>query len=98
MNIQFAFALGDEVQCRVTGYKGIVVGLTTWLYGCKRITVQSQKKKDFKPVDAMVFDEGALRLLKENAIAVDKVQVATNPGGPREDSGRTTHSAERSPR
>lgn len=96
--IEFVFAHGDEVEDKVTGYKGIVIGLTSWLFGCKRITVQSQERKDHQPVSALVFDEGTLRLVRARVIEIDPVQVASNPGGPDEDVSRNPAPAEMSPR
>ena len=61
--MRFLHELGVHVRDRVTGYKGIVIGRTEWLYGCRRYTVQSQEMKDGKPVDSMSFDEDALEVL-----------------------------------
>ena len=49
--------LGDRVKDRITGYQGIVVAITYWLNKCTRITVQSEKLKDEKPVDSSTFDD-----------------------------------------
>ena len=56
--------LGDKVKDTVTGYQGIAIGATTWLHGCRRITVQSQELKDGKPVEAVTFDEPQLTVVK----------------------------------
>ena len=40
--------LGDEAQDAVTGFKGIVVAETRWLYGCNRFTLQPAVGKDGK--------------------------------------------------
>jgi hypothetical protein len=29
--------LGDKVKDRITGLEGIAIGVTTWLYGCRRV-------------------------------------------------------------
>ena len=63
-------ALGDKVKDRITGYTGIVVARTDWLYGCTRFSVQSSELKDGKPIEAEWFDEKALD------------ETAEEPGGP----------------
>jgi hypothetical protein len=32
--------LGDRVRDRMTGFSGIAIAITEWLYNCRRITVQ----------------------------------------------------------
>lgn len=72
----FLFELNSEVKDKVTGYKGVIVARTEWLYGCRRYTVQSQEMKDGKPVDAMGFDEAALEV-----IVAAKKHVMQKTGG-----------------
>lgn len=52
--------LGDLVRDRVTGYTGIVVGITEWLYGGRQIGVQSRYLLGAKPQDPVWFDEGRI--------------------------------------
>ena len=52
--------LGDRVTHGVTGYTGIVIGKTEWIYGCIRFGVQSETLKDGKPLEAQWFDEQEL--------------------------------------
>lgn len=59
----FKHELGTKVRDRITGFKGIVIGRTEWLYGCRRYTVQATELKDGKPVEGMGFDEDALEPL-----------------------------------
>ena len=69
--------LGDEVRDKVTGFKGIVMGITEWLYGCRRITVQPKLDKDGKIVDPQAFDEDAIEVIKP------KIKKSSNrTGGP----------------
>ena len=35
--------LGDTVKDKISGFTGVVVARTEWLYGCIRLAVQSQK-------------------------------------------------------
>lgn len=57
--------VADEVQDRITGFKGIAIARTEWLNGCVRLTVQPQELKDGKPIDAQAFDEEQLALLEK---------------------------------
>lgn len=74
-------ALGDKVKDKVTGYTGIVIGWHQWLYGCARLTVQSQSLKDGKPIDNQTFDEPQLELVKSAKVKVKPEHRIT--GGPR---------------
>lgn len=58
--------LGDTVKDKVTGFKGIAIGHTTWLFGCSRITVQPQGvTKEGRTFDTQSFDEPQLELVKK---------------------------------
>jgi hypothetical protein len=52
--------LGDKVTDSITGFSGIAVARTEYLYGCVRITVQPTELRDGKPQDADYFDEQRL--------------------------------------
>lgn len=71
--------LGDYVQDTVTGFKGVAVARTQWLYGCSRINIQPKIDKDGKLGDTISFDEPSLIILKK------KVQgkIDNTTGGPR---------------
>lgn len=73
--------LGDKVKDPVTGFTGIVVARTEWLYGCTRINVQPAVDKDGKMVEINSFDEPQLIVLKEGAIKVEKKEEKET-GGP----------------
>ena len=51
--------LGDRVKDKVTGFEGIAVARTEWLYGCIRIEVQAKVKTNGEIEDARMFDEGS---------------------------------------
>lgn len=80
---KFGIELGVQARDKVTGYTGIVVGRTEWLYGCFRYTVQSQELKDGKPVEPMGFDEDALEVV--GASIAEPIKAV---GGPRDDAKR----------
>ncbi len=52
--------LGDKVKDPITGFKGVAVGRTTYLYGCVRISVQGPVDKDGNVPDWLTFDEPQL--------------------------------------
>jgi len=67
--------LGDEVQDLVTGYKGIAVGITQWLYGCKRVSVQGRvPKAGGVAPDNINIDEPQCKILKKA-----KVKISDEP-------------------
>jgi len=59
----FAYALGSEVEDKITGYKGILSGRTEWLFGCRRYIIQSREKKDGVPVKSLSVDEDSIKVL-----------------------------------
>lgn len=61
--------LGDEVKDRVTGFRGIAIGITEWLNGCIRITIQPQKLDKGKPVETQCFDWEQLEVVQPLRIA-----------------------------
>lgn len=63
----FSVGLGDQVKDRITGFSGVVIARTEWLNSCNRITVQPKELKDGKPVEAQVFDEYDLKVVKAAA-------------------------------
>jgi hypothetical protein len=91
--------LGDRVKDKITGLGGIVIGVTDWLYGCRRITVQPEKAKHGKPAETFCVDEPQLVVTKRGAVegfiaSVDVQKDMTEtvmaahgrPHGPREDA------------
>ena len=60
--------LGDQVKDTITGFTGVVVSQATFLNGCARINIQSQKLKEGVPTDPRWFDTTQIKLVKANAI------------------------------
>lgn len=79
--------LGNKVRDTVTGFTGIVVGKTIWMYGCERSAVQSDKLHDNKPVDEHWFDDQRLEVLEATEPVISPTSVATS-GGPHRDPSR----------
>ena len=58
--------LGDLVKDRVTGFKGVAIGMTTWLYGCARVVVQpTGVNKEGRTYETQSFDEPQLEVVKK---------------------------------
>jgi hypothetical protein len=75
--------LGDRVADKISGFKGIAVGLTEWMYGCRRITIQPEETKDGSPVECAVFDEPQLKILARGVVEVqdtDELLTKVNHG------------------
>ncbi len=59
--------LGDNVTDSITGFAGIAVSRTEYLYGCVRLGVESCELKDGKPI-LEFFDER--RLVEGSEVAI----------------------------
>ncbi len=79
------FKLGDSVRDTLTGYKGIVVAVTYWLYGCTRAAVQSVDLKDGKTIEPEWFDEQRVEVVAPTKIESPVVAI----GGPQKDPSRS---------
>ena len=73
---------GDKVQDLVTGFIGIVIGMTYWLNGCVRVGVQSDGSKDGLPIDPFWVDIGQLKILEAQVLQIGGRQSTSPPGGP----------------
>jgi hypothetical protein len=84
--------LGDRVQCRISKIKGIVTGITYWLYGCARVVIQPETSKDGKPAESFSVDMPQCILKKKHAVvaAVEeaKPEKKKSTGGPRPEPTR----------
>lgn len=69
--------LGDIVKDSITGFKGVAVGITTWLHGCRRISIQPEALHDGKPIESAVFDEPQVVVLKSK-----RHRSTNHTGGP----------------
>ena len=74
-------ALGDRAKDPITGYQGIVVAETRWLFNCRRLTLQAEEMKDGKPVEPQTFDDQQLVLVSHNVYLGVAVEEAKT-GGP----------------
>lgn len=77
--------LGDLVKDEVTGFKGIAIGITRWLNGCERVTIQPPVEKDGKYPDAMTVDAPQISITKKAKFKTPfKIEETkeNRPGGP----------------
>lgn len=71
--------LGSRVKDRITGFQGIVVVVSNYLYGCRRMGVQPEELREGKPGEAHFFDEPQLELVQEDVVA--STASKKGPGG-----------------
>ncbi len=84
--------LGDEVKSIITGHKGVVIGISEWLTGCRTVGVKATKmEKDGKEAENIWHDEVTLKITKKHALKwAGRVKAKTkDKGGPRETPQRT---------
>lgn len=80
--------LGDLVRDRISGFEGIVIGRTEWLYGCVRLAIAPQAlDKDGKPGETAHIDEDQVQIVEKKVMQPGPVKAA-HPGGPRPDATR----------
>jgi len=78
--------LGDEVKCKVTGFRGVVTSIAKCLTGCDRCTIQPPVKRDGKHPDAIWVDVACCEIIKKSKVKTNTVQELDGPnkklGGP----------------
>lgn len=84
-----AVKLGDLCRDVITGFKGIAVAKTEFLYSCARIALQPEElDKDGKVQDALHFDEQQVEVIEPRKPAIASTYkelpkaAKTRPGGP----------------
>lgn len=65
-----AVKLGSRVRDQITGFTGIAVGYSRWMYGCNRFVVESESLKDGKPLGDEWFDEQRIETIDEGVIPI----------------------------
>lgn len=81
--------LGQEVKDRVTGFRGIAVGRTTYLQGCNRILVQPKVDKEGKMLEGSAFDEPDIVVIGDGLLPKPE-KFKEPPGGPRPHASKRT--------
>ncbi len=81
--------MGKMVKDKITGYEGIVVARTEWLYGCIRLTVQAKELEKGVPVENRCFDEPQIEVIGDGiSVAVVTGDAVLPPAGDRDDPSR----------
>lgn len=70
--------LGDEVQCMITGFRGIITSTAQCLTGCDRVVVQPPVNKEGKHVDSLWVDNTVVKLIKKGKVKPASVQMAAD--------------------
>jgi hypothetical protein len=93
MNNSTQIELGDEVTDTVTSFGGVVVAITHWLNGCRRMCVQPRAiGADGKMPESHTIDENQLVVTKKYAVPSqntpkpEELARGTRTGGPRPDA------------
>ena len=81
--------LGDLAMDSISGFKGVVVADTRWLYNCRRLSIQPKELHDGKPVEAQTFDERQLILLHVAGVTEAEVKTGGPAPAPRLPAGPT---------
>lgn len=71
--------LGQEVKCKVTGFRGIAIGRTEWVAECVRFCVQPKINKDGTMPEAQTIDEILLSVVGKG---ITKPEKKKKTGGP----------------
>ncbi len=80
--------LGWKVRDMYSGFTGIAVGRTQWIYGCVRYSVEPGLAKDGTFRESVWIDEQRLQVVKKLKLKVGKHFKGTATGGPRNDPSR----------
>ncbi len=80
--------LGTKVRDKFTGFSGVAVGRTEWIFGCTRYAVEATELHEGKPIEAQWFDEQRLELLQD--APAQKEAESKGPGGPQRDPVRSS--------
>lgn len=73
--------LGDLVRDYITGLEGIAMARTEWLYGCKRIGVQSRRvNNDGTVPEVQWIDED--QLIQITPLVINSKKEEKTPAGP----------------
>ena len=70
--------LGDEVKCKVSGFRGIVTSVTNFLNGCVQVGIQAPVTKDGKFGESWSIDVSQLVVVNAGKVVIKKQDV----GGP----------------
>lgn len=69
---------GKKAKDKVTGFTGIITGVSMWMYGCNQYCIIPPVDKDGKMGDGQWFDEGRVEVIQD---AVDPASVKGKKNG-----------------
>lgn len=81
MNLSKHPLMGMEVRDKITGFRGIVTGVTFWLFGCARMCVKPKVDESGKECPEGWFDENQLEVISQG-VAPETAILTGQPGGP----------------
>lgn len=84
------FEIEDVVRDRISGFEGVIIGITQWTTGCARASVQprlnaKQVEEGVKIPDAYAIDCLTLEMVEpgpRHAAAADLAATGADRGGP----------------
>ena len=79
-----SIVLGSKVRDTLTGFSGVAVGRTEWMFGCARVGIEPEELKDGKPIETQWFDEQRIEVIKAEEPQISENNSATT-GGPKND-------------
>jgi hypothetical protein len=75
--VENVIELGDLAKDRITGFEGVVYGITTWLNGCQRITLAPRALGEHGRLPSTeTFDIEQVELVKKAVVTTAKGQRA----------------------
>jgi len=75
---QFEFSNGDKVKEKITGFTGIITGVSFYITGCNQYLLTPPVKDDGSSGEAQWYDEGRLEIVKSDAVQVEEVASTDN--------------------
>lgn len=80
MKIKTKFDMGDELESKITGFRGVATGICEYINGCRQYLLKPRVDKDGKDVEGIWIDEQVL--FKTGAKKLD-LSDGQMRGGPR---------------
>jgi len=86
LKIDPSHSLGDEIKDKITGFKGILIHYTEYLFGDPRVEIIPKVLKDGKIPDGIFISDSRIDVVKKGKIQKPEVIETTKlnrpPGGP----------------
>jgi hypothetical protein len=82
--------LGKKAVDNITGFKGVIIGISHWLTGCDQVIIKPSVDKMGNLRDSQAFDIGQINIFEE-IIKKEKI-TSKKPGGPNPDGNKLAKS------